>query len=152
MMSRSKERLVDDIEEELSRLFRRSRTMMMGMARRVHPEMDASGYALVVQVGVATESGRGGVRASQVAEALGLDKSTVSRSVAQLERLGVIERIDDPQDGRARLLRLTKDGARRYTAIRTQRRVEFEATLRRWDTEDLEALARLLYQLNTDFS
>jgi DNA-binding MarR family transcriptional regulator len=141
---------VAEIEQELSRLFRRARSTSMGLARRVHPDMDAAGYALVAQIELGTAEGGVGVRASDVAQALGLDKSTVSRGIAQLDRLGLIERVPDPDDGRARLLRLTEDGAKRFGAIRSQRRAEFAAILERWDRSDLEKLARLLHRLNTD--
>jgi DNA-binding MarR family transcriptional regulator len=87
-----------------------------------------------------------------VAQALGLDKSTVSRGLAQLENLGLIERVGDPDDGRARLLRLTATGSTRFDAIRAQRQTEFRAILARWDTTDLSDLARLLTRLNTDLS
>ena len=141
---------VAEIEQELSLLFRRARSASMGMARRVHPDLDAAGYALISQIDLGTPPGSTGVRASDVAAALGLDKSTVSRGIAQLERIGLIERVPDPDDGRARLLRLTDDGAERFGAIRAQRRAEFEAILERWDTGDLEHLAKLLHRLNTD--
>ena len=139
-----------EIEHELSLLFRRARSASMGMARRVHPDLDAAGYALISQIDLGTPPDSTGVRASDVAAALGLDKSTVSRGIAQLERIGLIERVPDPDDGRARLLRLTEDGTERYGAIREQRRAEFEAILERWETGDLEQLAKLLHRLNTD--
>ncbi|TWD83650.1 MarR family protein [Kribbella amoyensis] len=133
-------------------LLRRSRSASMLLARRVHPEMDAAGYALISQIDLGTASGGPGVRASDVAQALGLDKSTVSRGLTQLETLGLIERVGDPDDGRARLLRLTETGAERFGAMRDQRRAEFREILDRWDTPDLTDLARLLSRLNTDFS
>jgi len=122
------------------------------MARRVHPEMDAAGYALISQIELGTAAGRTGVRASDVAQALGLDKSTVSRGLSQLETLGLIERVGDPDDGRARLLRMTETGANRFDAMRTQRQDEFRAILDRWESPDLAALARLLARLNLDLS
>ncbi|MDX6247567.1 MAG: hypothetical protein QOF10_927 [Kribbellaceae bacterium] len=144
--------LLADVEQELSVLFRRARSASMLLARRVHPEMDAAGYALISQVEVGTAGGGAGVRASDVAQALGLDKSTVSRGLAQLENLGLIERVGDPDDGRARLLRLTATGSARFDAMRAQRQTEFRAILARWDTTDLNDLARLLTRLNTDLS
>ncbi|HEU4946098.1 MAG TPA: MarR family transcriptional regulator [Kribbella sp.] len=145
-------RLIADVEQELSKLFRRSRSTSMLLARRVHPDMDAAGYALISQIELGTSTGRAGLRASEVAQSLGLDKSTVSRGLTQLETLGLIERIDDPGDGRARLLRLTKIGAERFGAMRAQRQEQFQAILDRWDTEDLATLARLLGRLNADFT
>ncbi|MGW1341592.1 MarR family winged helix-turn-helix transcriptional regulator [Kribbella sp. NPDC002412] len=146
------EKLVADIEQQLSALFRRSRSASLRLARRVHPEMDAAGYALISQIELGTAGGGAGVRASDVAQALGLDKSTVSRGITQLETLGLIERVGDPDDGRARLLRLTTVGADRFDAMRSQRQTEFRALLDRWNPTDLADLGRLLSRLNDDLS
>jgi DNA-binding MarR family transcriptional regulator len=144
--------LVAGVEHELSTLFRRARSAQMLLARRVHPEMDAAGYALISQIELGTAGGGPGVRASDVAQSIGLDKSTVSRGLTHLESLGLIERIEDPDDGRARLLRLTATGSAGFNAMRIQRQTEFRALLARWDTPDLAALAKLLSRLNTDLS
>ena len=144
------ERLLADIEHELSALFRRARSTSMLLARRVHPEMDSAGYALISQIEFGTANGGAGVRASDVAQALGLDKSTVSRGITQLETLGLIERVGDPDDGRARLLRLTAVGAERFDAMRAQRQTEFREILTRWNPADLADLGRLLSRLNSD--
>ena len=146
------EPLVADIEQQLSALFRRSRSASLRLARRVHPDMDAAGYALISQIELGTASGGAGVRASDVAQVLGLDKSTVSRGISQLETLGLVERVGDPDDGRARLLRLTTVGAESYDAMRAQRQTEFRAILDRWNPADLAALGRLLARLNDDLS
>lgn len=152
MVADQNQQLVADVEHQLSNLFRRSRSAQMQLARRVHPEMDAAGYALISQIDLGTTTSRPGVRASDVAQALGLDKSTVSRGLSHLESLGLIERVGDPDDGRARLLRLTETGAARFGAMRAQRQAEFRAILARWDTADLSDLARLLSRLNLDLS
>ncbi|GAA0616401.1 MarR family transcriptional regulator [Kribbella sandramycini] len=145
------EPLVAEIEQQLSALFRRARSASMMMARRVHPEMDSAGYALISQIEFAGGAGAG-VRASDVAQALGLDKSTVSRGITQLETLGLIERVGDPDDGRARLLKLTAIGAERFAALRAQRQLEFRAIFDRWEAADLADLGRLLGHLNSDLS
>jgi DNA-binding MarR family transcriptional regulator len=144
--------LIADVEHELSKFFRRSRSASMLLARRIHPGMDAGDYALMSQIDLGTSQGRAGLRASEVTQELGLDKSTVSRGIAHLESLGLIERVGDPDDGRARLLRLTEMGAQRFGAIREQRRAQFKAILDRWDPADLDTLARLLGRLNADLS
>ena len=68
----------------------------------------------------------------------------MSRGITQLENLGLIERVGDPDDGRARLLRLTTVGAERFGAMRAQRQTEFRAILDRWNPTDLADLGRLL--------
>ena len=72
--------LVADIEQELSALFRRSRSASLRLARRVHPDMDAAGYALISQIELGTASGGPGVRASDVAHALDVVASVFVRA------------------------------------------------------------------------
>jgi DNA-binding MarR family transcriptional regulator len=54
----------------------------------------------------------GGTRLTVIAHRAGLTHQAVGEVVAQLERRGLIERVPDPADGRARLVRLTPDGRR----------------------------------------
>jgi DNA-binding MarR family transcriptional regulator len=58
-----------------------------------------------------------GVAARDVAEATGLDKMSVSRALAALERQGRLERSANPADARSALLRLTAAGEQLYRAI-----------------------------------
>ena len=53
----------------------------------------------------------GGSRLTELAETSGLTKQAVAEVVADLERLGYIERAPDPDDGRAKVIRLTELGA-----------------------------------------
>lgn len=54
----------------------------------------------------------GGLTASDLAKRLRLEKSTVSRLIAQLEKRGWVERHPHPKDGRASALHLSKQGER----------------------------------------
>lgn len=49
-------------------------------------------------------------RLQDLARAMARDKSQMSRGVQSLERKGLIDRVDDPEDARASLLRLTAEG------------------------------------------
>ena len=53
----------------------------------------------------------GGSRLTDLAESSGLSKQAVGEVVDDLEKLGYVERAQDPQDGRAKVIRLTKRGA-----------------------------------------
>jgi DNA-binding MarR family transcriptional regulator len=53
----------------------------------------------------------GGSRLTELAESSGLSKQAVGEVVDDLERLGYLERAQDPQDGRAKVIRLTEQGA-----------------------------------------
>lgn len=93
-----------------------------------------------------------GSRLTDLAERSGLTKQSVGEAVADLERHGYVERVPDPQDGRAKIIRLTAHGAealaaanrgfadieRRYAAaLGEQRYAQFRAAL-----EDLYELTR----------
>jgi len=59
---------------------------------------------------VISRFGEPGVRPGVLAEALGLEASSLVRVVDQLIEAGLIERHDDPNDRRAKILRLTEEG------------------------------------------
>ena len=52
-----------------------------------------------------------GARLTELAERAGLTKQAVGEVVSELERLGYVERSPDPVDGRAKIIRLTDQGA-----------------------------------------
>ena len=51
-----------------------------------------------------------GVRGADLAKKLRVTKQAVSQLVAELEYWGVVEQVDDPKDGRAKLVRFTRKG------------------------------------------
>ncbi|HEY0127069.1 MAG TPA: MarR family winged helix-turn-helix transcriptional regulator, partial [Blastococcus sp.] len=79
---------------------------------------------------------------------LGLDKSTVSRQVASLVDLGLVDRAADPVDGRAQVLRPSAEGSARLARIREVRRARWEADLGDWPAADIATLGELLARLN----
>jgi DNA-binding MarR family transcriptional regulator len=52
-----------------------------------------------------------GMRLTELAERAGMTKQAVGEAVSDLERLGYAERIADPSDGRAKIIRLTGKGS-----------------------------------------
>jgi DNA-binding MarR family transcriptional regulator len=51
-----------------------------------------------------------GSRLTDLAERSGLTKQAVGEAVAELERKGYLERVPDPEDGRAKIIKLTPRG------------------------------------------
>src|SRR5687768_12802194 len=51
-----------------------------------------------------------GVRLTDIAERARITKQSVGEIVTNLEELGYVERVPDPEDKRAKLVRLTKHG------------------------------------------
>jgi len=140
-----------ELEVELTRLLRRARSAQQRTAAQVHPDLDSAGYAVLVTVRELSQAG-GGARGGEVSDALGLHKSTTSRNLTTLEALGLVERIADPQDARARQVRLTAEGAEALERSFAGRRERLRTRLESWDQADIAALAGLLRRLNDSAS
>jgi len=141
-----------DLERELTRFLRRSRITSAAIAAAVHPDLDVASYAVLVTLSDLAATMPGGVRASDVAEALRLHKSTMSRNLAVLERLGLVQRETSEQDARALDLSLTPSGRTSLDAAISARRQRLSDALGRWSTQDVDDLARLLAHLNDDLA
>lgn len=53
-----------------------------------------------------------GTRLTELARRLGISKQAVAQLVDELEQMGVIERLADPEDGRAKLIRFSRKAGR----------------------------------------
>ena len=94
----------------------------------------------------------GPVRLTELAAALGLDPSSVSRQVTAVERAGYVVREADPDDGRATRLVLTEKGHRAVDLVQAKRAQALTVLTPGWTATDLEELATRLARLNTDLS
>jgi DNA-binding MarR family transcriptional regulator len=130
---------VETIQREMTIFARRARAS----AGRLHPELSLVSYTLL---GHLEESG--GCRATDLAAHYALDKSTVSRQVAALERAALIERRQDPEDHRVQVLHLTDAGRRILAQVTESRRAAFQERLARWPQGDLERFAEYLVRYN----
>lgn len=55
-----------------------------------------------------------GTRLTELAERANMTKQSVGEFASDLEKLGYLERVPDPNDGRAKIIRLTDQGRRAY--------------------------------------
>ncbi|WP_324650122.1 MarR family winged helix-turn-helix transcriptional regulator [Georgenia sp. H159] len=89
------------------------------MDERVVTAMQDAGFDITpAQARLAQRISDGGSRLTDLARQAQVTKQTASVLVAALEVKGVVERVPDPQDGRARLIRFTPAG--RAAARRAQ--------------------------------
>ncbi len=133
----------EQVERELTALFRRIRSFSFAVAADVHPGLEPASYGLM---GVIHDAGS--LRGSDLVERLGLDKSTISRQVAQLVALGLAERIPDPDDGRARRVQLTERGTSELSTLRRERHRRLQVNFAGWSDGDLQELGYWLTRLN----
>jgi DNA-binding MarR family transcriptional regulator len=131
------------IESEVGVLIRRVRRVIGERARAVHPELAAATYLLLAHV-----AETGPLRASALVDDMGLDKGAVSRQVTHLVDLGLLERSQDPDDGRATLLAASDDARERLATVGRQRSERFGQRLAEWSDEELSDLAERLARYN----
>lgn len=74
------------------------------LARQGHPELRPM-HGFVFQA-----IGPAGCTTAELSRRLGVSKQAAGKTVEALERLGYVERVRDPSDARARLVRLTGRG------------------------------------------
>ena len=134
-----------DVDYEIVRFVRRARAYAMShIIGEIHEELDYSTFLLLLAICDAPD----GVRASQIAEDMRVHKSTVSRAVATLERLGLVERTTHPDDARAQLLTVPDDARQRVELLRKQAHAQLQELLADWSPEELASFARQLGRLN----
>lgn len=139
------EAVLSAVERELSSLLRRATGGRVLAAYGHEVRLDLPAYSLLVRL--FTDGPR---RSGELARELGVDKSTMSRQVQALEREGLVERLDDPEDRRAALIQLSAEGSRSVQAERTKRRQALRGLLSAWSPEDRATFATLLARLNAD--
>lgn len=135
------------VDREFSRLMRlgnraRARSKMQG---GIQGGIDHNGIIMIKLINAA-----GAARASDIAEAAGMDPSLVTRQVHQLVEANLVERFADPIDGRATLLRCTTTGLEFFEAHRCAKEAFYVGVFRDWSDHDIATLAHLLDRLNND--
>ena len=83
------------------------------LEQRATDAVAAAGYTdiTLAQARIAARIGPGGTRVSDLAAQARVTKQSAAFLVEQLETAGYVERVPDPSDGRARLVRLTERSA-----------------------------------------
>jgi DNA-binding MarR family transcriptional regulator len=138
--------IADEVSGQLIRLLRLM-DRRHAQYQAEHPDaVERATYFLLVHLV------KGGPRrAGALAEAVHSDPSTISRQVAQLVRLGFVERTADPEDGRATLLAATDEGKRVFEENRRLRIEGIAEMLADWSVEDRCKFAELLGRYTTAF-
>ncbi|GAA4210514.1 MarR family winged helix-turn-helix transcriptional regulator [Actinocatenispora rupis] len=131
---------VETIQRELIEFARRAR----GVSARSHPGLSLVAYTLLTHVERHEQT-----RAADLAEHYVLDKSTVSRQLAELADRGLLERVADPRNHRSRVLRVTAKGRRHLDVAREQAVGAMADRLTDWPDADLARFASYLERYNS---
>ena len=142
------ERARAQIEERLLTLILRANRARIydDLLRGADVEIDSSLYP-VLSVTAAV----GPARVSDIAEVVGLNPTTISRHLRELERIELVSRSNSDSDGRATIVELTELGRATVARLRDQRRGLFADLLEGFDPEELDRFADYLERLIEGF-
>lgn len=92
----------------------------------------------------------GAIRLTALAGCFQVDASVISRQVAELQKTGLVQRVPDPEDGRASLISLTDEGRAQLDRYRDLRTEWFRKALADWTDADAVTLSTLITRLSDD--
>ena len=113
-----------------------------------HEQLGPTGIALAILKRLHDEPSRSG----DIACALGVSASAVSRAVATVESLGYVVRQPDPADARASLLSLTAGGVQFLAEQHREHARRVAAVLDGWDDAKAREVLQGLTELDTALS
>jgi DNA-binding MarR family transcriptional regulator len=120
-----------------------------GLVDELQRRLSAAGYADIrgSHGCVFGNIGPDGMRLTELACTAAMTKQAVGEAVTDLERLGYAERIPDPTDGRAKIIRLTEHGsAAQQAGFRIIAEIERE-WVERYGQERVDALRSILLEI-----
>lgn len=131
--------VIEDLYLQLNAMIRRSREL----GNDLHPGLSLVGYTFLSMVDTSPA-----LRASDLAERLGLDKSTVSRQLNQLLEAGLLDRVGGRPGRRGDPLSVTAAGRSALEADADRVRARLTGWLADWDEEDIAAFGALMARFN----
>lgn len=108
---------------------------------RHHPAVDPLSYPVLFRLLA------GPMRVGDLASVLYTDISTVSRQASALQTHGLLDKVADPDDGRAQLLSLSAEGHALLRRVRVERARMFTELLEDWEEGDIARFTTYLDRL-----
>jgi DNA-binding MarR family transcriptional regulator len=130
---------IEDLYGQLNRLIRRSREL----SNELHPELSLIAHTFLNLVESTPQ-----MRASDLVDRLGIDKSTVSRQLNQLFSDGLLDREGGRPGRRGDPLSLTPKGRRVLAADANRVRQQVTSWLGDWDSRDIAEFTAFIARFN----
>jgi DNA-binding MarR family transcriptional regulator len=137
------ELVYEQLQYQTALFARRAERVRLGGVTDQQNSLDRAAYLLLNRL---EREGPVGVKA--LAQAMGIDSSTVTRQVAPLVEGGLVDRVPNPHDGRAVLLALSTVGRERLEQVRVSRQALMRELLSDWPQRDREQFCSLLTRFN----
>lgn len=105
-----------------------------------------------VQVALLMELSRVGTeRVTTLSKLLGVEVSVISRQLSAMVDSGAVERVRDPEDGRAWQVTLSEQGRRQLAELHERRNAWFSRILVGFDDTERAAAARVIEAVNAEW-
>nr|MDT0663569.1 MarR family winged helix-turn-helix transcriptional regulator [Micromonospora sp. DSM 115978] len=137
--SPSRADLAAAIHAELAFVVRRFRAQ----SADIHPGLSLTAFTLLLHL-----EETGGSRAADLVESYSLNKSTVSRQLAELAAGGLVDRELDARDSRVQIVRIRPAGQAVLAEISERFQQSLRDRMDAWPESDLAAFAVLLQRYN----
>lgn len=141
-MTKTRPQVASELEQEFAFLVR----ALEAIGRKRGYPMERAHYLLMLQLEEGTRS------IGELANALALDASTVTRQVAAMEKLQLVRKLANPADRRSALVEATPMGHEKTTAMRAARLERLNMLFSKWEDGDMQSLAGLLERLNGELA
>lgn len=135
--------VIAEVEHQLDLLVRAGRRAARLRADMVDPSMTPLDFSVLAYL--ARTSGQ---TQTQVSDAIGIDKTALSKSVAHLQRLGLVTQRQSVSDRRVRLLDLAAPARERVENALASRAAHLRDRFEGWAEEDVDAFVSLLTRYN----
>jgi DNA-binding MarR family transcriptional regulator len=138
------------IDLALGRILRHGQNAVFLMARNVGDklDLDLSAWAFPILV----ELMGGPLRSSELARRIGIDRSTMTRHLQDMESKDVVRRVKAEADRSGTVLALTAKGVELAEASANERVAELGQVLAEWPDDRVACLAALLGDLDRDMT
>lgn len=138
--------LPDSIRCRLGYLLAKSHQRQLALFEKHTSKLAVSGreYAALLAL-----EANDGLWQSDIAELLGMDRTTVTYLVDGLEKRGWLTRARDPADRRAHVIRMTDEGVAALASIRPAARASTDELLEPLNDSERETLRSLLTRITT---
>jgi DNA-binding MarR family transcriptional regulator len=119
------------------------RDAIVRTSRRLRQEAATeTGLSPAMTAALATINRSGPLTPSELAELERVKRPTMTRTLACLQREGLIERTADPADGRSFVVVVNEAGRERLTRLRRRKSAYLARRLRKLDPDEVETLSR----------
>lgn len=129
--------------EQLNALISASHALNVRTAELFDPTLQPAAFLIVRWL-----LSYGPASATILAESTAMDRSSVSRLVAQLKRLGYVKSETHPEDRRGVLLSLTELGREKALCALKEKEAEFYKRISQWEDSELEKFIVMLTCFN----